>query len=114
MTEGSMSGLESSLIWKRVDDALIAEAVGYCCVPLYAISKVDDAFVVDAKWAAPGDPIRADTAFETIDAAKAAAYAAWDRFRRTKFWDVIACDDCYLEEKRKRHHEPGCEYTSAP
>jgi hypothetical protein len=107
--------LESNLIWKKLgDDTLTAEARGYCCFVLYEIGPIDGGFDVRWTYAAPGDPIRHDTVFETVDAAKAAAEAAFARFELTKFWDVIATADCVIEEKRKRHHEPGCQHASEP
>ena len=104
----------SSLIWKPDGDVLIAEAVGYCCEPLYWIRPVEGGFVAEGRYADPGDPFREEQVFATPGAAMASIYQAWGRFRRTKFWDVIVTNDCYLEEKRKRYHEPGCRHAAKP
>jgi hypothetical protein len=102
----------SELIWKQqADNIMTAEASYYCCCPLYGIAPVEGGFDLCFTYAAPSDPIRDRTVFASVDAAKAAAEAAFTRLEQTKFWDVIAEADLYLEDRRKRHHEPGCNYA---
>lgn len=89
--------------------ALGEDAVGMCCLSLYAVGKASGGFWVKARYAYRDDPIRRDEVFATIEDAQAAAEAAYDRLLMTKFWDVLLCHDCVIANKLERKHRPECE-----
>jgi hypothetical protein len=104
------------LIWKDsppgFEDVVYAEASGYCCTTLYWIIPKPGGFVVVGRWAKRPTPIIDGKVFATLDEAKAAGNKAYAEFQMAKFWSIILEDDAVIDNKLKRHHEPGCRYAN--
>ena len=105
------------LIWKDsppgFEDVVYAEASGYCCTTLYWIIPKPGGFVVVGRWAIQHTPhYRRQASSPTLDEAKAAGDKAFAQFRMTKFWSITCEDDAVIDNKRERHHEPGCRYAN--
>jgi hypothetical protein len=105
-------------VWKERpagDDGstwLVGEDPDMCCFDLYWIGRVNGAFKLFARYAAPDDPVRRENVFVTVSDAKAAAEAAYCWLSQTKFWDSFLEYECYLVYKLERDHRPGCPWAA--